>query len=929
VCYKLSAEKANRRRARRPSTQIEEDHARISDRARRSALIQLKIGRTSHLLSSIAAVLLALAAILAYLISEDPSLAWLENSKWFIPLIAGAFMSLVVVYIKWEPFLTDRTANHFIVSYIATAVPLVLIILVLLDELNYIEVGTGGWIYPLSFIGISFSLVSIAMVWDGMSRRKTIAIVSALVPFAIMLAPAFYDSGLFRILPMVYLGSAVCIQLSGSMMHVMSTSTSIHEREILKASDAKMLALRSELERREEEISYKERALVEKELGLEQYEKALAELREEIEQRKRELENVEREIDQRMARLKEETEKSSKAAIELKLKEGMLQQKELELNSREKEIEAITEALGKKESQLQELFLRFQEDQSRLRATEKRLMEKNELIEEQLRSLKMGRESLLEEQKALAAKEKDLQLRESALEMRLRSAEGARAAPEEELSRLRRWEEKLHEKEKSIAESEAELAEKRLQAEQLMKDARMELKSAEERLKAAEEKEKALFDKESAIERLEKEIANAREDLAQKIMELDALRQEAEQKRSQYATLITRVSNRELELSRKEEELRSRFAVLESRENSLRESLERLAKEKQEIEERRRELLELEKEMTMKSSQQHLKELELKERQRMLESGIESVVSSSTDLTGKLEEIRERERVLDQRERILSEREREARRRAFVAGPTEEEAGVVTARPERAKKISTGTKRLDDLLLGGIPPGSSILFIGPPFSGKEIGILAFLAEGMRSGMPAIVITTSRSPNDLSRDFAPIMPDLLEFERIGLVRWIDATSAESADKRSSDAGNRNYIKVEGPDDFAGIIEALDRLTSDIRSGVYPGFKLGYLSLSTSISHAGDMEATKFVQAMARIVRDSNSVGMFALEKGMHSEQQIESIQHLMDGSFVIKVEKQKYYISVVGIGEVQTRDWIEFKLTNSALIIGAFSLERIR
>ncbi|MEM4264314.1 MAG: ATPase domain-containing protein [Thermoplasmata archaeon] len=928
----MPSRKGSNRSGRRLSASDDNERAQISNKARRSALIQLKFGRASHFLSTFAAVLLALAAIVAYLISEDASLTWLENSKWLIPLIAGAFMSITVVYLKWEPFLTDRTANHFIVSYIAMAVPLILIILVVLYELNYVEVGTGGWIYPLSFVGISFSLVSIAMIWEGMSRRKVIAIVSAFVPFAIMTAPAFYDAGLFGILPLVYLGSAVCIQLSGSMMHVMSTSTSVQEREILKASDAKMLALRAELERREEEIAYKERALVEKELGFDQYEKALGELREEIDQRKKELENLEAKIGQRMELLKSEAEKTSGLSADLKKREEILQQRELELNSREREIETITEALGKKESQLQDLFLRFQEDQARIRAAEKQLKDKSELIEEQLRTLKAGRESFMGEQKALAEKEKELQLRESAIEMRLRSLESATAAPKEEISRLRRWEEKLHEKEKKVAALEAELTERRLLAEQLMSDAKMQLASAEERLKAAEEKEKKLFEKESVIERLEKEIANAREDLAQKIMELDTLRQEAEQKKSQYSALIERVSKREIDLAKKDEDLKSQYSMMESRENSLRESIERLAKERQDIENRRKELLELEKEIGTKVSQQHLKELELRERQRMLESGIASMVSSSSDFAGKIEELQERERALEHRERLLSEREREARRRAFTPRTLEIEAEVSPVSPKKAeatKKFSTGTKRLDDLLYGGIPPGSSVLFIGPPFSGKETGILSFLAEGLRSGIPAIIVTTSKSPSDLSRDFAPIMPDLLELERIGLVRWLDATSAESADAKSSDKFRKNYVKVDGPDDLAGIIEGLDKLTSDIRNGAFRGFKLGYLSLSTSISHVGDMEATKFVQGMARTIRDLNSVGMFALEKGMHSEQQIESIQHLMDGSFLIKVDKQKYYLSVVGIGEVQSRDWIEFKLTNSALVIGAFSLERIR
>ncbi len=165
-----------------------EDEERISSRGRRSALIQLKFGRAAHSLSALAAILLALAAIIAFYISDNPQ-SWLDPTKWFIPLIAGAFMSTVVVYLKWDPFMTDRTSKQFIVSLVSMIIPLVMIVLIALSVMGYIDLGEGTWIFPISFIGISLSLISIAMIWDGMSRRKSIAIISAAVPLAIMSLP--------------------------------------------------------------------------------------------------------------------------------------------------------------------------------------------------------------------------------------------------------------------------------------------------------------------------------------------------------------------------------------------------------------------------------------------------------------------------------------------------------------------------------------------------------------------------------------------------------------------------------------------------------------------------------------------------------------------------------------------------------------------
>jgi len=44
------------------------------------------------------------------------------------------------------------------------------------------------------------------------------------------------------------------------------------------------------------------------------------------------------------------------------------------------------------------------------------------------------------------------------------------------------------------------------------------------------------------------------------------------------------------------------------------------------------------------------------------------------------------------------------------------------------KKVKSGIERLDDLLLGGMPFGSNVLYVGPPFIGKETAMLLFLAR---------------------------------------------------------------------------------------------------------------------------------------------------------------------------------------------------------
>jgi hypothetical protein len=50
---------------------------------------------------------------------------------------------------------------------------------------------------------------------------------------------------------------------------------------------------------------------------------------------------------------------------------------------------------------------------------------------------------------------------------------------------------------------------------------------------------------------------------------------------------------------------------------------------------------------------------------------------------------------------------------------------------------------------------------------------------------------------------------------------------------------------------------------------------------------------------------------------------------MDGAFVFRQERDRTFLAVKGLGDAETRDWVECRATNRALIIGSFALERIR
>ena len=70
-----------------------------------------------------------------------------------------------------------------------------------------------------------------------------------------------------------------------------------------------------------------------------------------------------------------------------------------------------------------------------------------------------------------------------------------------------------------------------------------------------------------------------------------------------------------------------------------------------------------------------------------------------------------------------------------------EEKGLVKGR----RRLSTGIRKLDDMLAGGIPEGESLLLAGPSGSGKSTVGMHFINEGLKRGEPGIVAIFEELP----------------------------------------------------------------------------------------------------------------------------------------------------------------------------------------
>ena len=931
---------------RKYSEQVESAEVR---RSRRAAILQLRLGRLAHVIGIASGLALALTALFSYGVVNWDFFSGLTNLvelfKWFIPLATGIIVAAIVLWIKWDPYVADRAEPHFVMTVAALVVPAFLAFLIILDEYNYVNIGAPNWLYPASLLGICLTEISLAMTWEGTSTRRTISILAAIFPPILLSFPVLFEfqpEELARILPMAYLGSAIAIQLSGSMLHIISSSTSVQQREVLRASDGKLKEQLLEIDRKREALAYKEYALRSRESELEAYEKKLADEMSLIEDHKKSVISSETEIDQRLQTVRGERERLSnlessmedeREAVKMKLAEVEVQRRELD--KRAKEVVTKEQAIFAKEKEASRFIL---EAQARDREIKNRVAE----VQAEEAAIELKRKEIDNLKAALAAKERQISARESSLDVKSLEAGAAR----EQLGKVAA--------EKSMIKT---LEQQLLQRQQAVSDKEMALRTAEEEIKKkaeradrliarADKQMNELVDKESSILARENALADKESLLKGHLQEFDSQMEDVQRvkvtlsdKEKQYQDLLTSTRGKLGVITSKEEEIARKMVALEKREEKIKELDGRLKAEQESMNKKLRELLEKEKAIEAEEEEIGLRHAELKAMERDVLESVENV----EEFRAEVPVDDEREKVMDVREKHLLEKEQEMKSRLYLREKElEKREQALSAHLKKdiegmeesveeeyvEEKVRTGVERIDDLLMGGMPFGSNVLYVGPPFIGKEIGMLLFIEEGLKKGVPAIIITTSKPPAEIAKDMAPILPAFVEFEHVGLVHWIDATGTPI----DTDAGvqtKTNVIRVTGPGDFNGILAGVEKCVKTFEKQKHPYCRLAYFSLSMSIAQAQDKAAFQFVQTLAGRMKLSRSVCVYAIERGMHTEQQQESIQHLMTGAIQFKTEKTKTLLSIQGIGDVQTRDWVDYRHTNKALIVGAFSLERIR
>jgi KaiC/GvpD/RAD55 family RecA-like ATPase len=844
------------------------------------ALLQLRIGRGAHLYAVFVSAALALdGALLLFFFPTLPTLATgttgaaaLGDSFYLLlPVIAGLAVAVIGVVTKWEAYQLWPWELHFTTTVGALGANVVIAIvygLRIAGEGPFATLTLMPWFYAVELAGISVALLGIVLTWSGWTLRQWASALAAVVPVVTALFLYFPPSsatGLSDAFAASLFLSAILYQTSGSFLHLITSGTRPHERELITSGQSRMFRLADEVRQREEAIHFREAAVVKREADVENSLLSAKRQNDALKEGRQQLDDLEEDYRTRSDALVAKERTWAGQLAEMDAKGRLVEDKSKALELREQEVQRLVPQISAREQRLVE--------------QEGKLTQREVDVTHKEQDLGVRASAATESEARLDARTKELDQRTADLlrregEVTARTPSGSGPTPPAPIAaELATREAKLQQLKSAIDQQNASLG---LKSRQLAEKS----KQADATLQRATDREATVAAREAAISQREAELSDL-------LKAADARRTQYDSAAKDYQSRLQEVSKQQAETARRSTDVDQSLKSVTARELAVGEREKRLATTTATLERREDQLNARERALDAVEAESSLRRQESRQVPDLPIAGIAAMAVADPG-----------------------------------GGPGSSDTLVAPSARRFADRLPSGTPRLDDLLLGGIPPASHVVLVGDPFVGKEVVLYSFLAEGLKSGMPIVIVTATRSPGEVSESLGVVLPQFREYEQMGMVRWIDASG-------SGGTGDATHTIVKSSGDRAALLSALGASAKAIEQKHAPGFRVGFLGLSAVLAHGDERVGFSFLQNLVGILKVRKALTMYSLEAGALADAQVETLLARMDGAIVFRQDRDRTFLSVKGFGDVQTRDWVECRSTQRALIIGSFALERIR
>ena len=331
------------------------------DQAKEDALLQLRIGRTSHSYAVIVSGALLIDALLVLFFPPNLSSTAPRDlpSLYFLifPLFGGLAIAAFGLQVKWEEYQLWPWEAHFSVSVAAVGVDALLIGVYLADLTGALHWSLLPGFYALTLVGIMLPLLGLALTWADWSPRKIVSVAAAIAPVPIAFAlylPTLGGSSQIDALVISLSSSAVLFQMSGSFLHLIASGTRSHEREVIRSGQDRLFQVAAELRQREEALRFRESTILRREADVDNAETSLRRKVEALEQSRRHADEIEADAEKRASAVTALQRELAVATAETNARGRFLEDKDAAMRLREQDLAQRLPKLSDREKELLE-----------------------------------------------------------------------------------------------------------------------------------------------------------------------------------------------------------------------------------------------------------------------------------------------------------------------------------------------------------------------------------------------------------------------------------------------------------------------------------------------------------------------------------------------------------------------------------------------
>jgi len=184
--------------------------------------------------------------------------------------------------------------------------------------------------------------------------------------------------------------------------------------------------------------------------------------------------------------------------------------------------------------------------------------------------------------------------------------------------------------------------------------------------------------------------------------------------------------------------------------------------------------------------------------------------------------------------------------------------------------------KLDNALGEKLQPKQNTLLLGPPLSGKSTLAIQFLASGLNAHEGAVLVTTTNSPNSITKKARALGWNLEGYEKHGDLRYVHY--------------NHNGVLTHGtavePESLGSALMMLSATISRFRK---QGRKVRFVfdNLTTLLDTNGLYKVALFLHELMGRLKAANATSIFILEDGDHDGEITRVLRSMSDG--VLKLD----------------------------------------